>query len=259
MKKFLGALYIAGQFSAGVAFAQVSEEETEAVAKPIAPASAQSWMNQRGEQRDTQLHWMAFKGDAASVERLIQGGADVNKAVDNGNRPLHLAAYKGHTEVVRVLLEHGADPGAVNDVGLTALDWARRKGHRDVELLLTQGANDVGPPPSETAAIENQADAGGERDAAQASTSQGSVSGGNYRVQLGSFSSRQAALDTWEQCRRRYAGLLDNVEMQVETVDLRGRVYHRLRAGGLSVDDARSVCAELDRSGQPCIVVGPPR
>ena len=98
--------------------AQVSGQVPEAVAEPAARAAAQNWVNRRGNKSETELHWMAFKGDAAAVKRLLRGGANVNKKVDNGNSPLHLAAYKGHTEVVGMLIEHGADIDARNNAGV---------------------------------------------------------------------------------------------------------------------------------------------
>jgi hypothetical protein len=259
MKQFIGALFIASQIAASAAVAQVSEQIPEATAEPAARAAAQNWVNRRGKQGDTELHWMAFKGDAAGVRRLLKGGADVNKEVDNGNSPLHLAAYKGHTEVVGILIENGADIDARNDAGFTALDWARRKDHREVErVLLAHAATVGGQSLPESAAVKNPpATVTSKAVRPQASPPQGAAGRGNYRIQLGSFNSRQAAIDTWERCRRHYAGVLGNLEMQFETVDLQGRVYHRLQTGGFSVDAARVVCAELEHLGQPCIVVSP--
>ncbi len=239
--------------------AQVSGQAAEAAAEPAAGASAQSWVNRRGRQGGNELHWMAFKGDAGAVKELLEGGADVNKTVDNGNTPLHLAAYKGHTEVVGILLAHGARMDVRNHAGFTPLDWARRKGHGQVErLLLNRGATAGGQQPPEIAVVEQRPVArASEGYSPQASPRQGAAARGNYRIQLGSFKSRQIAVDAWERYRRRYAGLLGDLEMQLETVDLRGRVYHRLQAGGFSAHAARSVCAELQRSGQACIVVNP--
>ncbi len=259
MKHFTGALFIACQIAAGSAVAQVSGQVPETTAEPAARAAAQSWVNRRGKKGDTELHWMAFKGDAAVVRRLLRGGADVNKEVDNGNTPLHLAAYKGHAEVVGMLIEHGADIDARNDAGFTALDWARRKGYREVErLLLAHGATAGGQSAPEIAAVKHRpATVTSEAVRPQASPPEGAAGRGNYHIQLGSFNSRQIAIDTWERCRRHYAGLLGDLEMQLDTVDLRGRVYHRLQTGGFSVDAARGVCAELEQLGQPCIVVSP--
>ncbi len=259
MKQTLGVLLILFQTATGAAVAQVSGQVQETTAESAPRTASESWMNRRDERRDTQLHWMAFKGDAAAVERLLEGGADVNKAVDNGNTPLHLAAFKGHKEVIAILLDHGARPGAVNDAGLTALDWARRKGHQDVEkMLLARGTTARAQSSTKSGTIEHGPAALASAAARpQAKSAQVAADKGNYRIQLGSFTSRQSAVDTWEHCRRRFAGLLGDLEMKLETVDLRGGVYHRLQTGEFSVDSARGLCAELERLGQPCIVVSP--
>ena len=43
------------------------------------------------------------------MRALIEVGADVNKANDDGVTPLYMAAYYGHEAVMRALIEAGAD------------------------------------------------------------------------------------------------------------------------------------------------------
>ena len=50
----------------------------------------------------------------------------------DGATPLHYAAANGHLEVVKYLVEKGADVKRANENGLTAEEWARQKGHLDV-------------------------------------------------------------------------------------------------------------------------------
>ncbi len=55
------------------------------------------------------------------VRALIQAGAEINKAAENGETPLYTAAERGHEAVVRALIEAGADVNkSVND-GATPL------------------------------------------------------------------------------------------------------------------------------------------
>ena len=61
--------------------------------------------------------------------RLLQAGADVNKANDNGVTPLNIASDKGHLPVVERLLAAGADLAPVDKWGDTALKSAENKGH----------------------------------------------------------------------------------------------------------------------------------
>ena len=49
------------------------------------------------------------------MRALIEAGADVNKARDNGVTPLFIAAHKGHEAVVRALIEAGADVNKATD------------------------------------------------------------------------------------------------------------------------------------------------
>ena len=75
---------------------------------------------------DTPLHEAAQSGNAASCERLIKAGADVNATdPDYGLTPLHEAARKGYADIVHALLVGGADPDAKNNNGQTPLDLAR--------------------------------------------------------------------------------------------------------------------------------------
>ncbi|MGH8644490.1 MAG: ankyrin repeat domain-containing protein [Gammaproteobacteria bacterium] len=102
--------------------------------------------------RGTPLHIAAERGDAAVVNQLVKGGANVN-AVDETDgvgelTPLLIAARLGHAGVVKVLLEAGVDANSkIHYCGLysycfPALGLALAGGHRDVvEMLLSAGAN----------------------------------------------------------------------------------------------------------------------
>lgn len=91
--------------------------------------------------RETPLLTAANHGQAGAVAALLQRGADPCKCTDTGWSPLSIAAYKGHDEVVRILLEEGA-PTEEDDPTLSALLQAATKGLPDtVELLLRHGAD----------------------------------------------------------------------------------------------------------------------
>jgi hypothetical protein len=58
------------------------------------------------------------------VAALIDGGADVNRAMGAGMTPLMLATAYGYNDVVELLLTRGADPYTRTSGGLSALDFA---------------------------------------------------------------------------------------------------------------------------------------
>ena len=65
---------------------------------------------------------------------LIEAGADINKADDDGVTPLYIAVEKGHRTVVRTLIEKGADI----KIGSTPLYIAKQMGHHAVVRALTE-------------------------------------------------------------------------------------------------------------------------
>ena len=74
--------------------------------------------------RDTALHWAAFKNNLQCVKLLLQRGAHVDPLDFNNDTPLSWAARKGHYEVVRVLLEYNADAQSRNLRGLSPVEKA---------------------------------------------------------------------------------------------------------------------------------------
>ena len=74
----------------------------------------------------------AQKGHEAVVRALIEAGADVNKAKNNGVTPLYIAAQDGHEAVVRALIELGADVNKAKDTGATPLYINAQEGHETV-------------------------------------------------------------------------------------------------------------------------------
>jgi hypothetical protein len=105
------------------------------------------------------LYHASRRGDVERMARLIDGGADVNAAIDGDGSPLIGAAREGHLPAVALLLDRGADPNLAVEGDGNALIMAAREGHRDVvALLLDRGAliNQV-VPSDETALIQASA------------------------------------------------------------------------------------------------------
>mmetsp|Transcript_9947 Transcript_9947/g.12926 ORF Transcript_9947/g.12926 Transcript_9947/m.12926 type:complete len:653 (+) Transcript_9947:333-2291(+) len=89
--------------------------------------------------RDSALHWGAYKGDSSIVGLLHHLNATDVDAVDNfGQTPLHLAAIRGMSEVVQYLL-YDANSNAVflkDKEGKTPLDLAIKKNRKSVQLVI---------------------------------------------------------------------------------------------------------------------------
>ena len=73
------------------------------------------------------------------VRVLVEQGADINKAKNDGATPLYIASEKGHVDVVRVLVEHGADITKTWK-NKTPLQIARQMNHPEIIHLLELAA-----------------------------------------------------------------------------------------------------------------------
>src|ERR1017187_413729 len=109
-------------------------------------------LNARGPEGSTPFLYAVLYTDAATLERLIQQGADPNKRNDAGATALMWAALD--LEKTRVLVAHGADVNAQSGDALTPLMVAagRPGGAPIVKLLLAHGAN---PNPTSNPSAES--------------------------------------------------------------------------------------------------------
>lgn len=82
-------------------------------------------------------------GNLASVEALLEGGADANRVDARGDTPVHAAAFEGKADILRTVLAHGGDVDARNaNTGATALMQALLSPDRDqYAVLLDAGAD----------------------------------------------------------------------------------------------------------------------
>ena len=111
---------------------------------------------------DSPLQAPIAANNAEAVRFLLEGRADANEPMGNGNYPLADAAVVGNPEIVKALLVKGADPNVINQgrpvihtaqtLPHTALiNAVRRNSLSCVELLLKAGAD---PKALDNAAIK---------------------------------------------------------------------------------------------------------
>jgi hypothetical protein len=72
----------------------------------------------------TPLHAAATHRSAATVQRLLQAGLEIDRTDDLGNTPLHDAVTSGRADNVQTLLNWGANIEATNHYGHTPLHGA---------------------------------------------------------------------------------------------------------------------------------------
>ena len=83
-------------------------------------------------------------GDAAVIQALVKGGADIDERDSDGMTALHWAVVAHHPEAVKALLAAGADANAVDHFGYTPLLYAATMDFGDAEtmtILLKAGAD----------------------------------------------------------------------------------------------------------------------
>ena len=74
------------------------------------------------------------------MRALMELGAHVKKAADDGWTPLNIAAEKGHEMVVQALMELGVDVNKAADNGWTPLAIAAQEGHTAIVQFLRDAA-----------------------------------------------------------------------------------------------------------------------
>ena len=74
--------------------------------------------------------------DRDVFEFLMQQGADINYAAENGDAPLHIATKKGYRVITKLLINNGANINAKDAAGHTPLWHAIGHHNRDISALL---------------------------------------------------------------------------------------------------------------------------
>jgi ankyrin repeat protein len=95
----------------------------------------------RDDLNNQPLHFAAWQGRTAIVEKLLDAGADLNAKSDRGQTPLHFAVVHQKGKVLTLLLTRGADPTIEDELGATPLYLAASTEDRAAcKVLLRAGA-----------------------------------------------------------------------------------------------------------------------
>jgi hypothetical protein len=88
------------------------------------------------------IHMAAREGDAVSVARMLDEDPRLLSSVWRDDTLLNTAAWNGHVDLVRLLLERGAEVNQAGEDGATALRFAVFRGLEEmVSILLSSGAD----------------------------------------------------------------------------------------------------------------------
>ena len=86
----------------------------------------------RNAQGVAPVHAAASVCDTASMQLLLERGANPNARQHLGYVPLHASAANGDRATAELLVAHGADSNASNDDGKTPADFAAERGHHEL-------------------------------------------------------------------------------------------------------------------------------
>jgi ankyrin repeat protein len=88
----------------------------------------------------TPVYLSSQYGHVKCLARLIDKGADLNRANKDGHTAAHVTCQAGHFKCVQFLIRRGAEINKKDGRGHTPLDYARRYRQREcVHLLITNG------------------------------------------------------------------------------------------------------------------------
>jgi ankyrin repeat protein len=122
--------------------AAVKRGDIDAVRSSCAEANVDINLPHQSERGGTALYVAAQKGHLEVVQRLVQHGADKDRATYDGWTPLFTAAEQGRLAVVQYLVQLGADKDQAGNLGWTPLWIAAARGCFEVvQYLVQQGAD----------------------------------------------------------------------------------------------------------------------
>ena len=112
----------------------------EKMIKEILKNSAYVDANSTDESGQTALHFLADRGDIASIKALLDAGADVNACDNDGISILSVAATVGRVDICDLLIKAGADIDKADTDGETPRSIAKCSGSNELLNLFDQSS-----------------------------------------------------------------------------------------------------------------------
>lgn len=108
-------------------------DQDEVLYALLSSSTARLAVNMEAEPgRITPLHYSSFHGNIGGMSCLIDYGADVDSADEDGSTALHVAAFNGKRKAVKLLVQYGASLKLRDSQGRTAYEVADLAGHEKV-------------------------------------------------------------------------------------------------------------------------------
>ena len=125
-----------------MAFWNRNKKDAEKYIKKLAKIAPPDWiafhLRTAGDDTNGALHEAVDLGSKTAVETLLRSGMDVNdNAIRYGVTPLHIAAQTDNTEIAKILIENGASIDAAANNGNTPLINACIDCNKEMFQLLT--------------------------------------------------------------------------------------------------------------------------
>ena len=87
------------------------------------------------------IHAIGFSKNVATVQALLEKGADPNSKFSSGHSCLSKAISNKSLKIIQLMLEHGANPNLAHKGALHLYEACRYSSPKIVDLLLTHGAD----------------------------------------------------------------------------------------------------------------------
>jgi len=100
-------------------------------------------VNQASNDGAIPLFMSSQNGHFPIVEFLVQKGADVNQVINDRRTPLLISSHNGHFPIVEFLVQNDADVNYADNNGATPILMSSQNGHFSIVEILVQNGADV--------------------------------------------------------------------------------------------------------------------